>query len=258
MRLLQRADLAFAAIRFGAEQLDLHALRRDRGRIDGDERTALARRQRVDGACGKFLARAGRADDHDAAVGRRNTLDGLPQLAHRRRHADQVERLAAAQLEVGNLALQLRGLQRPFGDQDQAVGLERLLDEIVGAAADRGNRRLDIAVAGNHDNRQAGMHRLDLVEHRQAVEPRALQPDIQEDQPWHAVGDCRHGAVAVMRGPRFVAFVAENTGYQFTNVFFVVDDQNVRRHHLPSRFAFHLPSKTPPGWTSPGRRSRAG
>ena len=59
----------------------------------------------------------------------------------------------------------------------------------------------------------------------------ALQPDVEEDQPRHAVGDRRQRAVAVMRGARFVPFVAENAGDEFANVLFVVDDQNVRRHH---------------------------
>lgn len=98
--LLQRADLALGAVGFGAEQLDLHAFGRDVGRTQRHERRALARRQRVDGARGEFLARTGRTDDHDAAVGRRDAFDCLAQLAHRRRHADQVEGFAAALLEV--------------------------------------------------------------------------------------------------------------------------------------------------------------
>ena len=66
--------------------------------------------------------------------------------------------LAAALLQVGDLALELRGLQRALGDQDQPVGLERLLDEVVGAAADRRDGGLDVAVPGDHHHRQVGMH----------------------------------------------------------------------------------------------------
>src|SRR5438105_3573314 len=79
VRLLERADLAAlrAVRRLDAEQLNLHALGRDRGRIDDDEWAAGASRSRVDGAGGQFLAGACRADDQDAAVGRRDLLDGL-------------------------------------------------------------------------------------------------------------------------------------------------------------------------------------
>jgi hypothetical protein len=58
-----------------------------------------------------------------------------------------------------NLALQLGGLERALGDQDQPVGLERLLDEVVGAALDGRDGGLDVAVAGDHHHRQVGMHR---------------------------------------------------------------------------------------------------
>ena len=43
MRLLQRADLAVAAVRFRAEKLDLHPLGRDGGSVERDERPAGAR-----------------------------------------------------------------------------------------------------------------------------------------------------------------------------------------------------------------------
>src|SRR5690606_39003806 len=43
MGFLQRPHLALAAVALGAEQLDLHALGRDRGGADGDERARAAR-----------------------------------------------------------------------------------------------------------------------------------------------------------------------------------------------------------------------
>ena len=80
------------------------------------------------------------------------------------------------------------------------------------------------------------MHDLDLVEQRQAVEPRALQPDVEEDQPRHAVGDRRQRAVAVVRRAGFVALVAQDARDEFADVFLVVDDENVRRHYRPFQF----------------------
>ena len=58
---------------------------------------------------------------------------------------------------VLDLAAQLGGLERPLGDQHEAVRLERLLDVVVGAALDRRDRGLDVAVAGDHHDRQVGM-----------------------------------------------------------------------------------------------------
>ena len=60
-----------------------------------------------------------------------------------------------------DLALQLGRFERAQRDEDQPVGLERLLDVIVGAALDRGDGRLDVAVAGDDDDRQIGIRALD-------------------------------------------------------------------------------------------------
>ena len=102
--------------------------------------------------------------------------------AHRRRTADERRRQRRELLELLDLALEPRGLQRAVGHQHQPVGLERLLDEIVGAVLDGGDRGFDIAVAGDHHHRQLGMLLLDGVEQLQAVELAALQPDVEEHQ----------------------------------------------------------------------------
>ncbi len=57
MRLFQRADLAPASRhRLRAEKFDFHPVRRDRGRVDCDERPAGAVRVPVDGSRNQFLA----------------------------------------------------------------------------------------------------------------------------------------------------------------------------------------------------------
>ena len=96
--------------------------------------------------------------------------------------ADDPARLHGAGAQVLDLALEARGFERALGDEHQPVGLERLLDEVVGAGLDRRDGRLDVAVARDHHHRQVGMLRLDEIEHLQAVEPAALEPDVEEDE----------------------------------------------------------------------------
>ncbi len=62
---------------------------------------------------------------------------------------------------------------------DEPVGLERLLDEVVRALLDGGDGGLDRAVSGDHHHRQIGMLALERIEHLDAVELGALQPDIE-------------------------------------------------------------------------------
>ena len=131
-------------------------------------------------AADDLLARARCTGDQHPAAGRRDALDLLAQLVDRRGGADQIEFAAGAQFQLGILAPQQRRLDRPGDDEQQPVGFERLLDEVIGAALDRRDGSLDVAMAGDHHHRQLGVLLLHAVEQLQAVEFAALQPDIKE------------------------------------------------------------------------------
>ena len=109
-------------------------------------------------------------------------LDSLAQLVHAWRAADQRACRRRKLLQFPDLALEPRGFQRARRHQDQAIGLERLFNEVIGAALDRRDRRLDVAVAGDHDDRHIRDVLLDRLEQLQPVELAALQPDIEEYQ----------------------------------------------------------------------------
>ena len=178
-------------------------------------------------------------DDQDAAVGLGGPLDGLAQLIHAGGAPGQDARRRRELLELLHFALQTRRLQRPRRHQDQPVGLERLFDEVVGAALDRGDRGLDIAVPGDHHHRQLGMVPLDLLQQLQAVELAALQPDVEKHQMRAAIGDFRQRRIAVARGPGGKTLVVENARNQIANIRFVIDNQNVICHGL--RLSCQLP-----------------
>ena len=181
----------------------------------------------VDGARGKLLAAAGGPDDENAAVGRRHFLDRLPQLIGGGRMADDQSGQRGELLEFFHLALEPRVLQGPFGDQQQPVGLERLLDKVISAALDGGDGGFDVAVSGNHHDRQFGMLELERIEELQAVETAALQPNIEE----HEIRTPRrHGGervVAVVRGARRVALILQDARDQLADVHFVIDDEDI-------------------------------
>ena len=183
-------------------------------------------------ARGEFLAGAGGADDHDAAVGLGGAVDGLAQLVHAGRAAGQHAGGRRKLLQLLDLALQPRGFQRAVGHQDQPVGLERLFDEVIGAALDGGDRGFDVAMAGDHHHRQVGIVLLDLLEQLQAVELGALQPDVEEHQMRTAAGDLGQRRIAVARGAGAKSLVLENTGHEIADIGFVIDNQNVTGHGL--------------------------
>ena len=91
VRFFQRADLARpAGAILGAEQLFLDAVRRHGRGVEHDEGPIRAMRFQVDHARRQFLARARRAADEDAAVGRRHAIEAAAQLVDRRRLADHL------------------------------------------------------------------------------------------------------------------------------------------------------------------------
>ena len=67
-------------------------------------------------------------------------------------------------------------------------------------------------------------------EQLQPVEPRALQPDVEQDQLRAARFDRRDRLVGIARDARAVALVLQDAGDEFADVVFVVDDENVSGH----------------------------
>ena len=214
----------------GAEQLDLQPFGRQGRAVDHDERAVGTLGALVDQARHRLLARTGGAGDEDAAARRRHPLDlrahvgGVARRAHERHLAAG----AAAQRQV--LSLQLVGLDRAVDHQQQPVGLERLLDEIVGAGLDRRDGGVDRTVAADHHHRDRRILATDDLEDLQAVEFAALQPDIEDDERGTALPHGLDRFGTVVGTPRGVALVLEDAGDQRADIAFVVDDQNIVGH----------------------------
>jgi hypothetical protein len=130
----------------------------------------------------QFLARAGRSRDQHAAVGRGDLGDQLAQGLGRRRLAHQAVGAEALHPQAAVLALEIGRFQGALDHQQQAIGLERLFQELVGPALDGADGGLDVAVARDHDHRQVGVQGLDHVEQLQPVHAAALHPDVQDQQ----------------------------------------------------------------------------
>src|SRR5579883_609097 len=231
MGLLEGADLSriFAARR-GAEQLDLQPIGTHRRAVEGDERPARAARAGVEEARHHLLPRSGRAGDENAAPGRRHLLDLLAEMVRGSRGADEVRVAAGAQAQLLVLAPQPRRFDRALDDEEEAVGFERLLDEIIGADLDGGDRRLDRAVPADHDDGERRQLASDDLQHLDAVELAALQPDVEDDERRLARSDRLQGERAVRRLPRLETLILEDAGDQHPDVGLVIDDEDVTRH----------------------------
>ena len=177
-----------------------------------------------------LLARAGRAGDQHPAAGRRHPLDLGAHAGRRARGADEGHLAARAAAQAGILAPQPVGLDRAVDHQQQPVGLEGLLDEVVGAGLDRRDRGVDRAVAADHHHGNRRVLAPDHVEQLQPVELAALQPDVEDHQrrPALAHGFDRLGAVVGAAGG--IALILQDARDQRADVAFVVDDENIVAH----------------------------
>ena len=115
---------------------------------------------------------------------------------------------------------------------DELARLERLFDEIHRALADRRDRRVEIAVAGDHQHRQGRIAALDHLEQLQSVELRALQPDVEQKQRRSPVGERLQRLVAVAGGAGLEALVLQHARDQLADVLLVVDYEDVQCHNL--------------------------
>jgi hypothetical protein len=229
MRLLEEPRTA-GVFAVDAEQLLLDPFGSHHSRGNDDERPVRARAPLVDGARRDFLAHACRAGDEDPAAGRRDPLQSRPDAIDR-------DRASAEHLAVNDvlakalvLAAQPLGFGRARDEVQQVPGLERLFDEVHRPFSDCRDRGIEIAVAGDHQHRQAGVVALDLLEELDAVEARSLEPDVEEYQGWPPVLDRFQRRVTVAGGSDRITLVLEHSADEVANIFLVVDHQHLKRH----------------------------
>ena len=155
--------------------------------------TTKACSERRDWACRQ---RATTRHQH-AAAGRRDLADGLAQALYGVGLADQLFLGSCAQAQLGVLPPQLGGLQGAIQDQEHALAVEGLLDEIVSADLDGLDRRLDVAVPADHDDGKVWIDLLHALQDLYPVQARVLQPDIEDYETRAARLDLAQGRIAV-------------------------------------------------------------
>ena len=187
----------------------------------------------------ELLARPALSRDEDPRVRRARAGDLGLEARHRGALAEKnlvlgVARVAARELapEVVALAGEAAPLERLLERQEDALEGERLLEEVVRAALDGRDGRLDGPVPRDHDDGAREAARAEAVEDREAVHVR--QPDVEED----GVGQARRrsvrdGVLAEADGVHRVALVAEDLAERLTDPGLVVADEDARRAIRP-------------------------
>ena len=161
-----------------AKQLALEQIRRHRAAIDRDKRLATTRgRERVKRPGNELLAGSGLAGHEHRRVVAGDAADHVPQLAHRGRITeDPVDRPVddLFDREPLHLAGEREVLHRAIDRQLQRIGLHGLRDEVVRPRAHRCDRDVEPAVPGEHQRRDIGVAREQLLTQLDARHARHL------------------------------------------------------------------------------------
>ncbi len=136
-------------------------------------------------------------------------------------------------LQRPHLASETQRLEGAARYDHETIGIEGLLDEVVGAPFDRSDCRLDRSVTRDHDHRQIRMLSLHDVEQGETIEPAAFQPNVEQKQIRTPCSDRAECLFGVFRRSNGVSFVLQDSRYELPNVRFIVDDKDIRGHYSP-------------------------
>ncbi len=146
--------------------------------------------------------------------------------------------LGDAQCLVGGLTVtqQLHPIETAVEHRDQRIGIARLVEIIIGAAAQRRDRRLAVELSGHQHADQLGLLGLQAGDQVDAGRD-ATEPDIDQRNRDRLVRLLQRGQSLFGSGDTatFIASRLQEIGQQLGEIEIVVDDQDRAHGHLPSR-----------------------
>ena len=232
------------------EEVRLQQIRRQAARVDGDERPAGARRVGVYRARHELLAGSALPRDQNRGAAGRRLRDGLEHRPDARAVADDVGEPARlrpqAPAQRAVLAREPLLRHRVAHDEQHVVVLERLFDEVEGAALERLAGVPGSAERRDHDHRGRFVEPRNLVESRQPVHPghhHVEQHRVERLRP-RALDAFAAGG----RKPHAAPLALQQGLEDLPHDRLVVDDQQ----RSPVQHRFRHAVSGPPRWPAPG------
>src|SRR5439155_972923 len=225
------------------EQLTLDQLRGNRRAVHLDERPCAARAQGMDRAGHELLAGAVFSGDQHAGLRGRDLLDPLDHLLDRLARADDLVLGMHLRLEAHVLALQVHVLKRVAKREQDAIGVQRFLEKIVGAELRGFDGGLNGAVTGDHDHLGVGIELAQLAQRLETVHPLHFHVQEHEVRPKLAVQPQR---LATRRARLHLdRFVLEHLFQRLADALLVIDDEDAAAHDFPRLVRYRT---MPVGW----------
>src|SRR5688572_28778941 len=176
----------------------------------------------------ELLPRPVLAADQHACRGLRNLVDLVDYGANRVRPPDDLVARFDRLLESCVLFVQLEMLERVTQRDQNAVGIERLFEDVVGAELGGLDRRLDRRVPADHDDRRARVGGFHALERLDPVD--AAHFHVEEDELWMPALELGDTVDGVRRRAYVVALELEQLAECRANSLLVVDED--RKAHV--------------------------
>ena len=207
-----------------SEELALDQLRGNGGAVDLDERTGGTRAERVNRARDKLLAGSVVTGDQYSRGRRSHFLEQADHVTDRLARADNLVLGPHFLLEADILVDEHDVLQGIPQRQQDAIGVERLFEKVVGAELRRLNGGLDRAMTRDHHDLRL---RIELTETLQRLEAiHAFHFDVEKDEMRLEFGVDSRGFMAGRAGLDFDLLELEDLLQGLTNALLIVDDQH--------------------------------
>jgi hypothetical protein len=180
----------------------------------------------------ELLARPALAVDEHRRLGARDLEDERARLLHPRRAPDERPRRAQALdglAEGAHLAEQAPVLRGATREEEELVGIDRLLEEVVGAGLHRAHGLGDGADARDHDDRDLDPVLPRVLEEHERVAFR--HPQVRDDDVDALLRQEVDGLAGPRGGVRAPTVRAEDLHDRVAHEGLIVDDEDARRVH---------------------------
>jgi hypothetical protein len=211
-----------------SEQLALDQFRRNRGTVDLHERPFGTRGIAMYGPGNELFARSIFPGYQHASGRSRHLFDLVRHRAYRVRLSDDLESRLDRLAEPRVFLVQVEMRERVPQSDENPIGVQRLLEDVVRAPLRRFHSGLDCRMPADHDDDRGRVDFAQPFQSFEAVDPGHLH--VEENQMWPEALVLGDAVGRVVRRANLVALELEQLSERLADSCLVIDDQDFSRH----------------------------
>lgn len=178
----------------------------------------------------KLIEWKGREGNNDEDVGGGKEIDGMEKMVNGERSEEKLKMVGGEFEKVGKIEIEIGGLKRKLRKEDKEVGIERILDEIIGEEKNGREGGLDIEMKGNNKKRKLRMMIIDIVKKWKKVEKDEMKKYIEKKKKRREVINGRKRDIRIERGECLMELIDKNKRKKIKDIKLVIKKKNIGRN----------------------------